>query len=145
MFQARLFDEPQLASLCLDTIDKSTADAINAEGFTDIDLGMSTLLRVFLLPVCVLLKCHSERCVFSVLCVDTLCAVLQRDTLSIRENRLFGAVVRWAEAECYRQQLPPTSENKQKVLGKALPLIRFPLMTVEEFAAGMSLLSVPLC
>lgn len=68
--------------------------------------------------------------------VDTLCAVLQRDTLSIRENRLFGAVVRWAEAECYRQQLPPTSENKQKVLGKALPLIRFPLMTVEEFAAG---------
>ncbi|XP_075904178.1 BTB/POZ domain-containing protein 1-like isoform X2 [Nelusetta ayraudi] len=102
--QARLFDEPQLASLCLDIIDKSTADAINAEGFTDIDL-------------------------------DTLCAVLQRDTLSIRENRLFGAVVRWAEAECYRQQLPPTSENKQKVLGKALPLIRFPLMTVEEFAA----------
>lgn len=70
------------------------------------------------------------------MCVDTLCAVLQRDTLSIRENRLFGAVVRWAEAECYRQQLPATSENKQKVLGKALPLIRFPLMTVEEFAAG---------
>uniref|UniRef100_A0A1A8CU59 BTB (POZ) domain containing 1 n=1 Tax=Nothobranchius kadleci TaxID=1051664 RepID=A0A1A8CU59_NOTKA len=102
--QARLFDEPQLASLCLDTIDKSTADAINAEGFTDIDL-------------------------------DTLCAVLERDTLSIRENRLFEAVVRWAEAECYRQQLPPTPENKQSVLGKALPLIRFPLMTVEEFAA----------
>lgn len=49
---------------------------------------------------------------------------------------MFGAVVRWAEAECYRQQLPPTSENKQNVLGKALPLIRFPLMTVEEFAAG---------
>lgn len=40
LLQARLFDEPQLASLCLDTIDKSTADAINAEGFTDIDLGM---------------------------------------------------------------------------------------------------------
>ncbi|XP_036390895.1 BTB/POZ domain-containing protein 1-like isoform X1 [Megalops cyprinoides] len=103
--QARLFDEPQLASLCLDTIDKSTADAINAEGFTDIDL-------------------------------DTLCAVLERDTLGIRESRLFGAVVRWADAECYRQQLPLTSENKQKVLGKALSLIRFPLMTVEEFAAG---------
>ncbi|CAB1339082.1 unnamed protein product [Coregonus sp. 'balchen'] len=102
--QARLFDEPQLASLCLETIDKSTGDAINAEGFTDIDL-------------------------------DTLCAVLERDTLGIRENRLFGAVVRWADAECYRQQLPLTSENKQKVLGKALTLIRFPLMTVEEFAA----------
>lgn len=45
LLQARLFDEPQLASLCLDTIDKSTADAINAEGFTDIDLGMSALRR----------------------------------------------------------------------------------------------------
>ncbi|CAM4626223.1 BTB/POZ domain-containing protein 1 [Caretta caretta] len=103
--QARLFDEPQLASLCLDTIDKSTMDAISAEGFTDID-------------------------------IDTLCAVLERDTLSIRESRLFGAVVRWAEAECQRQQLPVTSGNKQKVLGKALSLIRFPLMTIEEFAAG---------
>ncbi|MGH0166165.1 UNVERIFIED_CONTAM: hypothetical protein FKN15_050460 [Acipenser sinensis] len=104
--QARLFDEPQLASLCLDTIDKSTGDAVSAEGFTDIDL-------------------------------DTLCAVLERDTLGIRESRLFAAVVRWAEAECYRQELPLTSENKQKVLGKALALIRFPLMTVEEFAAGL--------
>ncbi|XP_064013789.1 BTB/POZ domain-containing protein 1 [Pogoniulus pusillus] len=103
--QARLFDEPQLASLCLDTIDKSTMDAISAEGFTDID-------------------------------IDTLCAVLERDTLSIRESRLFGAVVRWAEAECQRQQLPVTFGNKQKVLGRALSLIRFPLMTIEEFAAG---------
>lgn len=34
-----MFDEPQLASLCLDTIDKSTMDAISAEGFTDIDIG----------------------------------------------------------------------------------------------------------
>lgn len=38
-FQARLFDEPQLASLCLENIDKNTADALAAEGFTDIDLG----------------------------------------------------------------------------------------------------------
>ncbi|XP_061669829.1 BTB/POZ domain-containing protein 1-like [Syngnathoides biaculeatus] len=65
--------------------------------------------------------------------LDTLCAVLERDTLSIRENRLFGAVVRWAEAECSRQQLPATSENMQKVLGKALPLIRYPLLSVEKF------------
>ncbi|XP_032902451.1 BTB/POZ domain-containing protein 2-like isoform X2 [Amblyraja radiata] len=103
--EARLFDEPQLASLCLENIDKNTSDAINAEGFTDIDL-------------------------------DTLMAVLERDTLGIREIRLFNAVVRWAEAECQRQQLQLTSENKRKVLGKALSLIRFPLMTIEEFAAG---------
>ena len=67
---------------------------------------------------------------------DTLVAVLERDTLGIREVRLFNAVVRWAEAECQRQQLQVTPENKRKVLGKALALIRFPLMTIEEFAAG---------
>ncbi|PIO62783.1 PHR domain protein, partial [Teladorsagia circumcincta] len=38
MRQARLFDEPQLAKLCLEIIDKNTAEALNGEGFTDIDL-----------------------------------------------------------------------------------------------------------
>lgn len=61
---------------------------------------------------------------------------MERDTLGVREVRLFSAVVRWAEAEAHRQQLQPTPENKRKVLGKALTLIRFPLMTIEEFAAG---------
>ncbi|XP_055722580.1 BTB/POZ domain-containing protein 2 isoform X2 [Salvelinus fontinalis] len=103
--QARLFDEPQLASLCLENIDKSTGDALAAEGFTDIDL-------------------------------DTLVAVLERDTLGVREMCLFVAAVRWAEAEAHRQQLQSTPENKRRVLGKALTLIRFPLMTIEEFAAG---------
>lgn len=68
---------------------------------------------------------------------DTLVAVLERDTLGVREVHLFGAAVRWAEAEAHRQQLQPTPENKRRVLGKALNLIRFPLMTIEEFAAGL--------
>lgn len=50
--------------------------------------------------------------------------------------------MRWAEAECQRQQLPVTFGNKQKVLGKALSLIRFPLMTIEEFAAGKAITSL---
>lgn len=101
--QARLFDEPQLANLCLETIDKNTVEALNAEGFTDIDL-------------------------------DTLIVVLERDTLGIKESTLFNAVIRWAEHEAVRQQMRPTPENKRRVLGRALKLIRFPLMTVEEFA-----------
>ncbi|CAG5123777.1 unnamed protein product [Candidula unifasciata] len=104
--QARLFDEPQLAALCLEMIDKNTTEALAAEGFTDIDL-------------------------------DTLCAVLERDTLGIRECKLFSAACRWAEAECIRQNLTlPTSNNQRRVLSRALRLIRFPLMTVEEFAVG---------
>ncbi|XP_015596339.1 BTB/POZ domain-containing protein 2 isoform X2 [Cephus cinctus] len=103
--QARLFDEPQLAAVCLDTIDKFTTDALNADGFTDID-------------------------------IDTLMAVLERDTLRVRESKIFQAVVRWSKAECARQQLPVTPENQRAVLGRALSLVRFPLMSVEEFATG---------
>ena len=40
------------------------------------------------------------------------------------------------KCECTRQQKPLTSENKRRVLRDALSLIRYPLMTVEEFAAG---------
>ena len=103
--QARLFDEQQLAALCLETIDKNTTEALVADGFTDID-------------------------------INTLCAVLERDTLGIRECKLFTAVCRWAESECLRRNLPATPENQKEVLNGALRLIRFPLMTVEEFAMG---------
>ena len=62
--QARLFDEPQLAALCLETIDKSTPEALSAEGFTDID-------------------------------IDTLSAVLDRDSLRIKEAKLFTSLLRY--------------------------------------------------
>ncbi|KAE9417528.1 hypothetical protein Angca_006686, partial [Angiostrongylus cantonensis] len=110
--QARLFDEQQLAKLCLEIIDKNTYDALNGEGFTDIDL-------------------------------DTLCTVLARDTLRIREAQLFQVfqffffrlgLVRWSTEECSRRGLEATTENRRAVLGHAVQLIRFPLMTVEEFA-----------
>ena len=104
-FQARLFDEPQLAALCLETIDKNTPEALGAEGFTDID-------------------------------INTLSAVLDRDSLRIKEAKLFSAVIKWSEAECVRQNLQPTPENKRGVLGRILASIRFPLMAVEEFAQG---------
>lgn len=62
--QARLFDEPQLAAVCLDTIDRFTTEALNADGFTDID-------------------------------IDTLKIVLERDTLRVRESKIFQAVLRY--------------------------------------------------
>ena len=103
--QARLFDEPQLAALCLDSIDKNTTEALSADGFTDIDN-------------------------------ETLCVVLERDTLGIRECKLFSSVCRWAESECARRNVEVTPDNQRSVLGRSLRLIRFPLMTVEEFAMG---------
>ncbi|PAV82510.1 hypothetical protein WR25_19768 [Diploscapter pachys] len=103
--QARLFDERQLEQLCLEIIDKSTNDALNGEGFTEIDQ-------------------------------ETLCAVLSRDTLRVREASLFHAMVRWASEECRRKGLDVNPNNKREALGRALNLIRYPLMTVEEFAQG---------
>jgi len=103
--QARLFDEPQLAALCLETIDKNTQEAVSAEGFCDVDM-------------------------------ETLCVVLERDSLGIREAKLFAAVAKWSEAECNRRNIPLIPENKRQVLGRALHLIRFPLMNIEEFASG---------
>jgi len=90
--QARLFDEPQLMALCLETIDKTTSESLSAEGFMDVD-------------------------------VDTLSLVLDRDTLGIRECKLFGAVCRWAEAECSRRQLEPTANNKRQVLRISLNIL----------------------
>lgn len=43
---------------------------------------------------------------------------------------------RWSEAECIRHRLPVTPENQRFVLGNAFSLIRFPLMSKEEFTAG---------
>jgi BTB/POZ domain-containing protein 1/2 len=56
--------------------------------------------------------------------------------LSIMLCTKFMFLCRWSEAECSRQQLPATPENKRSVLGRALSLVRFPLMSVEEFAVG---------
>lgn len=92
--------------MCLDTIDKSAEEALEAEGFVDID--------------------HA-----------TLISVLERNTLRIKEINLFKSVIKWAKAECTRQNLPANLENQRKVLGKALYAIRFPLMTIEEFASDV--------
>ena len=68
--------------------------------------------------------------------IDTLTSVLDRDSLRIKESKLFGAVLRWADAECLRQNTPVSADNKRAVLGKVLAKVRFPLMSDEEFAQG---------
>ena len=48
--------------------------------------------------------------------------------------QLFGTLGLWAEAEHQQQQPQVMQENKCKILGKALALICFPLMTIWESA-----------
>jgi hypothetical protein len=63
-----------------------------------------------------------------------LCKFLDEDRINISELDFFNALLRWAEAECSRQDLKDTAENLRLVLQDALALIRFPLMTPREFA-----------
>lgn len=106
--QALLFDETKLAELCLNLIDKNSCDAFSSECFLDIRL-------------------------------DTLILILKRDSLGIREFKLYYYVLKWAHNKCVKQNLLPINrENQKLVLGEAINLIRFPLMTREEFAIAMN-------
>lgn len=75
---------------------------------------------------------------FSEIDINTLKTVLSRETLNAREISIFNAACKWAEAECNRSNLEPTPENKRKVLGDALYLIRMPSMGLDEYANGPS-------
>nr|NP_001108397.1 BTB/POZ domain-containing protein 6-A [Danio rerio]AAI55623.1 Zgc:172197 protein [Danio rerio] len=73
---------------------------------------------------------------FSEIDLPTLESILHRETLNVKESVVFQAVLGWADAECRRQGLSPTSQNQRSVLGKALHLVRLPSMTLQEFADG---------
>ena len=66
---------------------------------------------------------------------EMLCSFLERDTLTVREVDIFKAVDRWAEHQCKKQQREVSGEEKRKILGDAVNLIRFPLMKEQEFAS----------
>lgn len=65
---------------------------------------------------------------------ETLCIVLKRNTLRVKELTLFHAVKRWAQEACRLKNLVLSPENQRRLLGNALYLIRFPLMNPADFA-----------
>lgn len=60
-------------------------------------------------------------------------AVLERDSFGIEEVELFRAVDLWSRKECERQGWSTERKNRRKALGKAINLIRFQVMTKNEF------------
>ena len=59
---------------------------------------------------------------------------MQRETLNCGELTVFSAACEWAKAECLRREEQPTPSMMRNVLGQAMQCIRFPAMSVEEFA-----------
>lgn len=63
-------------------------------------------------------------------------ALVERDTLNIKEIELFSAVSRWASNECEKQGLEAGGKVKRRVLGdRVIKAIRFPIMTEGEFTS----------
>lgn len=50
--------------------------------------------------------------------IHTLESVLSRETLNCKEIHIWDAALRWATAECIRQELEPTAANQRRLLGK---------------------------
>lgn len=68
---------------------------------------------------------HSEY--FVQISLETLQTVVKRDTLSIREVKILEAIVRWAVAQCSKENITANPSNIRYMLRDTLDYIRFPL------------------
>jgi hypothetical protein len=73
--------------------------------------------------------CRMSQCALS--------AFLDVERTNILEMDLFCYVKKWMEAKCEDEGLPVNGTNMRKVIGDALYKIRFPTMTVRDFANGV--------
>lgn len=64
--------------------------------------------------------------------------IVKFSSLSVTELTLFRSCLAWSKKECQRRNLPETPENQQLVLGNVLAHIRFPTMSLREFANDVS-------
>ena len=102
---AQKYEDKTLVDRCWNVIDEQTEAAVNSDGFEMIE------------------KSLLER-------------VITRDNLVIEEVALFQAVIRWATKQCEKQGLVADGKVKRRIIGeRAMKAIRFPLMTMEEFAS----------
>lgn len=61
-------------------------------------------------------------------------ALVERDTLMVKEVELFNAIDKWATKECERQELVANGATKRRILGERIvKAIRFPIMEQKEF------------
>jgi len=63
---------------------------------------------------------------------------VQFPCLSVTELKVFQACLAWSSKECHRRGIPVTPDNQRSVLGSVLSHIRFPTMTLMEFAQDVS-------
>ena len=67
---------------------------------------------------------------------------MQFPSMSVSELSVFQACLAWSSKECHRQGVDVTPENQRSVLGSVLFHIRFPTMSLVEFAKEVSMTNV---
>ena len=68
----------------------------------------------------------------------TLENIIQFQSLSVNELTVFQACLAWSGKECLRRGIAISPENQRSVLGSILDHIRFPTMSLVEFAQDVS-------
>ncbi|XP_067658580.1 BTB/POZ domain-containing protein 6-like [Haliotis asinina] len=64
--------------------------------------------------------------------------VISSDSLASEERYVIEAMLRWAEAECKRQNEPVHDSNLRKILGELLFQIRFNLLDISYYSSKVS-------
>ena len=65
-------------------------------------------------------------------------ALVERDSLNVKEVELFKAVDFWATKQCEKQGLAGEGSEKRRILGERIvKAIRFPVMEQQEFAGAV--------
>ena len=99
------YEEKTLEDRCWKVIENQTEASVKSEGFETIERSL-------------------------------LEDIVARDSLTIKEVALFKAVDGWATKQCEKQGLVAEGKVKRRIIGeRAIKAIRFPLMTIEEFAS----------
>ena len=102
--QAMHFDEKELEKKCWKVVESQAGKVVSSEAFCHISQG-------------------------------TLINILKRDKLNcIKEIELFQAVLKWSDAQCAKNGVDATGENRRALIGDAVHEIDFLSMSEREFA-----------
>ena len=137
LYLAKKYMIPSLEDRCRSFLEKN----INAENVLDLLPLIEKMEEVHLKSVCwKVIDTLTEKVLESASDAiqddnSLLVSILKRDTLDIKEVKVFQAVNRWAETICEKRGKTPTGKEKRTIIGEELvKLIRFPLMSQSEFA-----------
>ncbi|XP_055350025.1 uncharacterized protein LOC129596703 [Paramacrobiotus metropolitanus] len=132
------YDLPLLVTMCTDFV----LDTIDVHNCLD---SLDSALHFGEAAPSILEKClclidesviiwRSEK--FRTIGEKALRAILQRDTLTANEHSICSSVNEWSANMCAQRNMDATPANRREVLGQALYLIRFPLMTEAQLLDG---------